>query len=168
MAELHAELHNEPIQADLPSTHRRLRQKIRDASPLPENLRTAALDALEAMPGGDRLCHNDFHPGNILLGSEGPVIIDWMDASIGSPLADVARTTIMLLGSAATEAPMYLRMGIHILHAIYLRHYFQLRPGGYDEYRRWLPIVAAGRLIEGIPGQDDWLLAQAGKLGQTL
>ena len=131
---------------------------------MPENLRTAALKALETMPDGDRLCHGDFHPGNILLSQPKPVIIDWIDASIGSPLADVARTSIMLLGSAATESPMFLRKGIQILHTIYLRRYFQLRPGGYDEYRRWLPIVAAGRLNEGIDEQDDWLLAQASKL----
>ena len=164
MAEIHAEMHAKPMNADISSTRHRLEQIIRDAKPLPENIRTAALKALEIMPDGDRLCHGDFHPGNILLSQPKPVIIDWIDASIGSPVADVARTSIILLGSAATESPMFLRKGIQILHTIYLRRYFQLRPDGYDEYHRWLPIVAAGRLIEGIDEQDDWLLAQARKL----
>lgn len=152
MAELHAEMHTKPLQADISLTRRRLEQKIRDAKPLPENIRTAALAALETMPDGDRLCHGDFHPGNILLSQPKPVIIDWIDASIGSSLADVARTSIILLGSAATEANRYQSYGIRILHDIYLRRYFQLRPGGEEEYRRWLPIVAAGRLNEGITG----------------
>jgi thiamine kinase len=164
MAELHAEMHAKPMKADISSTHRRLEQKIRDAKPLPENLRDAALKALETMPDGDRLCHGDFHPGNILLGRSGPVIIDWIDSSIGSPLADVARTSIMLLGAATTVSSIFLRKGITLLHTVYLRRYFQLRPGGYDEYHHWLPIVAAGRLNEGIDDQDDWLLVQAGKL----
>ena len=46
----------------------------------------------------------------------------------------------------------------------YLHRYFQLHPHGIDEYHRWLPIIAAGRLNEGIDEQDDWLLTQASKL----
>ena len=164
MAELHAEMHGRPMQADIASTRHRLECKIQDAKPLSENFRTAALKALETMPDGDRLCHGDFHPGNILLSQPKPTTIDWIDASIGSPLADVARTSIMLLGSAATESTWFLRYGIRILHTIYLRRYFQLRPGELNEYRRWLPIVAAGRLNEGIDEQKDWLLTQASKL----
>jgi len=164
MAELQAEIHAKPLNAEIPSTHSRLYQKIQDAKPLPANLRDAALNALERMPDGDRLCHGDFHPGNILLSNPKPVIIDWIDSSIGSPRADVARTSIMLRGSAAVESSWVLRHGIEILHTLYLRRYFQLRPGGFDEYRRWLPIVAAGRLTEGIPGQDSWLLAYARRL----
>ncbi len=164
IAELHAEMHTIAMKAKIYSTRDRLEFKIRDAKPLPENHRTAALKTLETMPEGNRLCHGDFHPGNILLSQPKAVIIDWIDSSIGSPMADVARTTIMLPGAAATETSFFVRKGIQILHAIYLRNYFQLRPGGYDEYRSWLPIVAAGRLNESIPGQEDWLLAQAGKL----
>jgi len=164
MAELHAEMHAKPMKADISLMRDRLKYKIRDAKPLPENLRDATLIALETMPEGDRLCHGDFHPGNIMLSQPEPTIIDWIDASIGSPLADVARTSIILLGSAATESAMFLRNGIRILHAIYLHRYFQLHPHGIDEYDRWLPIIAAGRLNEGIDEQDDWLLAQAGKL----
>ena len=43
----------------------------------------------------------------------------------------------------------------------YLRRYFALRPEGYEEYGRWLPIVAAARLSENIPELERWLLAQA-------
>jgi len=164
LAELHAEMHAKPMQADIPPLRRRLEHKIRDAKPLPEDLRTAALKALESIPDGDRLCHGDFHPGNILLSQLDTVIIDWIDASIGSPLADVARTSILALGMAATQPTMIANFGIRIMHDVYLRRYFQLRPGGYDEYHRWLPIVAAARLNEGIAGWENWLLAQASKL----
>lgn len=38
----------------------------------------------------------DFHPDNVLLAARGPVIIDWPDATRGQPLADVARTSLLL------------------------------------------------------------------------
>jgi len=166
LAELRAEMHTKPIQADIPSLHSRLEHKIREAKPLPGILRTAALEALETMPDGDRLCHGDFHLGNIMLGGTQPVIIDWIDASIGSPLADVARTSILAQGMVEVEPQFsrFQRFGLRIMHAIYLFRYFQLRPGRQDEYRRWLSIVAAGRLNENVPGWDSWLLEQASKL----
>jgi len=166
LAELHAEMHAKPMQADVSPLRHKLEEKIRDAKPLPENLRTAALKALETMPDGDRLCHGDFHLGNIMLSETEPVIIDWIDASIGSPLADVARTSILAQGMVEVEPQFsrFQRFGLRIMHTIYLHRYFQLRPDGQDEYRRWLPIVAAGRLNENVPGWDNWLLEQASKL----
>ena len=166
LAKLHAKMHNQPIQADVPRLRHSLELRIRDAKPLPENLRAAALKALETMPDGDRLCHGDFHPGNVMLGQPEPVIIDWIDASFGSPLADVARTSILVQGMIEVEPQFsrFQRFGLRLMHVVYLRRYFQLRPDGFDEYRRWLPIVAAARLNENVPGWDAFLLAQAGKL----
>ncbi len=164
LAELHVQVHAKPMQADIPQLRHKLERKLTDAKPLPDKLRTAALKALETMPDGDRLCHGDFHPGNILISQSNLAIIDWIDSSIGSPLADVARTSILALGEAATEPKKTVRQGIQLLHAIYLDHYFKLRPAGRAEYRSWLPIVAAARLDEGIVELDEWLLAQAAKL----
>jgi len=33
-------------------------------------------------------------------------------------------------------------------------------PGDAGEYRRWLPVVAAARLSEGIPELEKWLVKQ--------
>jgi aminoglycoside/choline kinase family phosphotransferase len=33
--------------------------------------------------------HGDFHPGNVMLVGDRPVIIDWSDAAIGNPLVDL-------------------------------------------------------------------------------
>ena len=48
-----------------------------------------------------RLCHGDLHPSNVILTRDGPVIVDWFDASRGDPVADVARSSLMLLGDGA-------------------------------------------------------------------
>ena len=85
-----------------------------------------------------------------------------MDASLGNPLADLARTTVILRGAVATSQipKRWQKTAVRIFHARYLRHYFALRPGGEAEYGRWLPLVAAARLSENIPELERWLVAQ--------
>jgi uncharacterized protein (TIGR02172 family) len=164
-ADLHARMHARPIQPDLPSQHQRLERKIRGADPLPAPLKQAALEALASLPQGDCLCHGDFHPQNILVTERGPVIIDWIDASLGSPLSDVARTSVIILGAAASrQVPdRFQKAFARLFHTRYLHHYFRLRPGGEEEYHRWLPVVAAARLSEGIAELEDWLVEQVHK-----
>jgi thiamine kinase len=164
-AELHAEMHANATRPDIPPQRRRLERKINGADRLPAALKEAALSALAALPDGGSICHGDFHPANILLTPTRAVVIDWIDASLGNPLADVARTTIILLGAAASsQVPnAALKLALRLFHAIYLRRYFQLRPGGEDEYRRWLPIVAAARLSENMPELETWLVETARK-----
>jgi aminoglycoside phosphotransferase (APT) family kinase protein len=124
------------------------------------------LDALHSQPEADRVCHGDFHPANLLISGNEANIIDWIDASRGNPLADVARTSIILRGAvenAQVSNPL-LKMLVKLFHSIYLSQYFRLRQGGREEYRRWLPIVAAARLDEGIKELEPWLIEQAGNV----
>ncbi len=162
LATLHAGLHARPFIADIPLQRDSIDRRIRGASALSPALRFAALDALASMPAGDRLCHGDFHPGNVLVTSHGETVIDWLDATIGNPLADVARSSIILMGDQIAE-PLLSPL-THIFHSAYMREYFRLRPGGDSEYRRWLPIVAAARLSENIAGIEKWLIKQASVL----
>jgi aminoglycoside phosphotransferase (APT) family kinase protein len=63
-----------------------------------------ALHALEApdwlddapVGPGDRLVHLDLHPLNVMLGPQGPVVIDWTNARRGDPSIDVALTWAIL------------------------------------------------------------------------
>jgi aminoglycoside phosphotransferase (APT) family kinase protein len=162
LAQLHAEMHSLEIEADLPAQHRRLEDKIGRAPALPAGLRERRLGELAGLPAGQRLCHGDFHPGNVILAGGGPVVIDWIDATLGSPLADVARTSVLLRGVVARPGASALqKLMLGLYHRLYLRYYFRLRPGGRGEYRAWYPIVAAARLDEGIAELEAWLLAQA-------
>lgn len=47
------------------------------------------------------VAHGDFHPLNVLLGPEGPVVIDWSNGSEGDALADVAFSQVILATSDA-------------------------------------------------------------------
>jgi uncharacterized protein (TIGR02172 family) len=179
-AELQADIHSHSISAGLPSQRQILERQIRQAVGLPDHLRAKALAALDAMPYGNQLCHGDFWGGNILMSLHGEVVIDWNRASYGNPLADLARTTNAAMAFLKTNQVRraflsygksrlsqvknsLLRTIVRITYPIYLRRYFQLRPGGEDEYQRWLPIVAAARLVDEIPELDGMLIEQVEK-----
>ena len=56
---------------------------------------------LHAIPyDGARLVHFDLHPDNVLLGPDGPVLIDWTNAHGGDPDADAALTWLIAETSA--------------------------------------------------------------------
>jgi uncharacterized protein (TIGR02172 family) len=163
LAQLHAQMHNCHFQADVPAQRSRIQSKINDAQALPAVLKTRLLSAADELPEGDRVCHGDFHPENVLVSDKESTVIDWIDSSRGNPLADVARTTVILIGSAESGRNPFLRLFIKAFHAAYLKEYFRLRPGGEDEYHRWMPIVAAARLSENIVELENWLVRQAQK-----
>lgn len=163
MASLLTALHHSTLAMEIPAQRRQLTYSISHAPALPEGLRQKALAALENLPDGNCICHGDLHPMNIVLNAQGGVIIDWIAASRGNPLADLARSTIILLGAAATsQVPNpALKAFVRLFHGAVVREYFRQNPGGETEYRRWLPVMAAARLSEEIPELEAWLLAQA-------
>ncbi|MCB0077098.1 MAG: phosphotransferase [Anaerolineales bacterium] len=163
MAELHAGMHASIIQVEIPKQREKIQEKISQVEILPAELQSKILTALEQMPDENRLCHGDFHPGNIMVTEQDEIIIDWIDSTLGSPLADLARTSTIILGSvdAGENQSLLMRVFVHLFHRAYLRRYFSLRSGGEREYSRWLPIVAAARLSENIKELEKWLIARA-------
>lgn len=163
LAGLHAQMHEKVLDQTIPAQKLRLQNKIGQAEALPDPLKTKLLSALDSLQQGDRVCHGDFHPANVLLSGREATVIDWIDATRGNPLADVARTSIIALGAAesAQTSRRLLKLVVKLFHSVYLKQYFALRPGGEKEYRRWLPIVAGARLSENIPELERWLVKQA-------
>jgi uncharacterized protein (TIGR02172 family) len=160
MANLHREMHQPVIEADLPDQREKYTRRIEASDILPTPLKTRLLEAYAKIPDESRLCHGDFHPGNILSNAGSDLAIDWIDVSVGHPLGDVARTTILLLGMAATIPIPPVRWLVSWFHGHYLRAYFA-DGGDQAAYRAFLPIVAATRLAEGIPELQGFLLKQA-------
>jgi uncharacterized protein (TIGR02172 family) len=160
MAELHARMHAcRP--SGLPAQRERLQTKIREARPLPEALKQAALKALAQLPDDSVLCHGDFHPDNIVLSTRGPVILDWTEAACGHPLADVARTTLMMQHAALPPhlpGRRLIEAGRRLWYQWYLHRYCQLRSVSPTQVEAWLLPVAAARLSEGIPEEERPLL----------
>ncbi len=159
LAELHGQLHNR-VAPELPSQRERLLDRIARAQPLAEDTRRALIELLHGLPDGDRLCHGDFHPGNIIMAERGPVIIDWVDAARGSAAADVARTWVLLMGHAAyPDTPSWVRPLARECCSVHLQRYLELGSTTEAEVTAWLPIIAAARLRENIPEAREWLLS---------
>lgn len=138
-----------------------LGHSIQRAPHLTAETRARLLAHLETLPDGQTLCHADFHPGNVILSPRGPVVIDWMTASIGSPWADVARSSMILqIGgrAAGKQLSPLVRLALGLFHTTYLGHYRSLNPDRHGELKRWLPVIAAARLDEGIEPERAGLL----------
>lgn len=123
-----------------------------------------ALELLAGLPQGDRLCHGDFHLGNILGYFSAPAIIDWGNATRGEPMADVARTVLLhrfgeLPPGSSRALQLFARVGRRVLVARYLRVYRSSRPIDADELNRWLIVRVAARYVEGIDGEYPALTA---------
>ncbi|HED03328.1 MAG TPA: aminoglycoside phosphotransferase [Candidatus Fraserbacteria bacterium] len=161
LAALHASMHAS-IVPELPCQRQQLENEIREAKTLSADTKRAVLKALDKMPADDRLCHGDFHPDNVLLTAQGPVIIDWMDATRGNPLSDVARTSLLLSMGApppGRSARWRLEAMRRWFHMAYLKRYFQLRPGDRRQLTAWQPVIAAARLGANITEEQDRLIA---------
>ena len=162
MAELHAAMHSREIPW-LPSQRDDLEMIIRDRISLPRHMKEGLLEMLAQLPDGNALCHHDFHPGNIIISARGPVIIDWPTAKRGNPLADVARTSLVLRvgtppGVGAVSRRLML-LGASLANSAYLKKYAQVGSFSPEQMGKWLPLLAAARMAERIPEEEGQLLA---------
>jgi uncharacterized protein (TIGR02172 family) len=156
-ARLQGEIHSRTI-SGLPSQRQRLERRIRSANRIPEAVRETLLQTLRTLPEGDRICHGDFHPLNVLVTKRGFVAIDWVDATRGNPLADIARTALILELAELAQLPFILRTVRAWFYRIYLRSYRRLAPFPEGQFMAWHRLIAAARLAEDIPGEADTLL----------
>lgn len=146
LAVMHAAVHD-CTSHDLPSQRQRLIQEIESGNLISAQLKTAALYALETLPDADTVCHNDIHMLNVIVHPVHSKIIDWMLATRGNALADVASAVLQLRfgeqpnGLLARSA---LELGRALFWRTYLRHYLKVRPAGVNDLARWeLPVAVA-------------------------
>jgi aminoglycoside phosphotransferase (APT) family kinase protein len=145
LARLHTRIHAHTA-SHFSSLKGWLATNITRAMPLDDPRKQILLDRLNDMPDGDRLCHGDFHPMNVLGDSSQPIVIDWPNACHGDPAGDVCRSYLMLKLHADEVAEPYLDA--------YCRVAGVPRSAILD----WLVYVAAARLAEEVPGEQHLLL----------
>jgi len=153
LAEYHTRMHASDLPASAPSQREQIEQGIAWAKDLSETEKQAIRAVLTRLPDDHVLCHGDFHLDNVLLTEHGPVIIDWMTGRRGHPLADVARTVLLIqTGGSPPGLSFGMRLLINTFRgwfvSVYLTHYLQLHPASRNGIAAWqLPLLAA-RLFE--------------------
>jgi Ser/Thr protein kinase RdoA (MazF antagonist) len=163
LARLHADLHARSVSPPLPRLRERLAASVArlrgELGPSAERVRSR----LATLPDGDRVCHYDFHPDNVLGEGRGVRVIDWNNAALGPAAADVARTLVMLRSPYAPPGvPLPVRLAVKWLKrwlaAAYEGEYLRRTGLPREEVEAWIAPVAAARLEEEVPGEREWLL----------
>lgn len=149
MAELQARVHRHPG-THLPGLKAKLAAGIREASTLDKGHQDALLKSLARLPDAGCVCHGDFHPLNILGTPGQEVLVDWPNACRGDPAADVCRSYVLMHPVAPDVASRYVDV------------YADITGESRQRVWRWLPLVAAARLAEGVPDEVDALLRMTG------
>ena len=139
------------IPAGVPDFVDRLIRRIQLAEVLPEADLAQAATLAGEMPRGAALLHGDLHPGNVLMGTDGPVVIDWFDAAIGHPVADIVRSSILIrpgVEAGADHLPGATAEVLARMHDTYVAEFAHELGAASDDLRTWEAVVAVGRLVE--------------------
>ena len=162
LASLHAALHTHTV-AGLPRQKDILGWQVQEAKVLSVEVRNSVLSLLYRLPDGETLCHNDFHPLNVLMGSGGPVIIDWESASLGNPCADVARSCLTVTFGRPAKYPNLLMKKVVEFYlpaftSVYLARYRAFAHDRLPDLRAWQTVQAAAKVQDEVPAnQGMWI-----------
>jgi len=162
MADLQREIHSTGPSGSLPDVVERTCSKIDDATELSDGDRRDAKSIVRSLPRGAALLHGDLHPGNVIVSPRGLVTIDWFDAAVGHPLADVVRTSIMCRPTEA-ETPVNHLPGASAgamsqIHELHLEAFGALLAHSGSQLRDWESVMAVSRLAERTDVDDARLL----------
>lgn len=149
------------IPTGVPDFVHRLLSKIASVESLDEHDRTDAASLVSDLPRGAALLHGDLHPGNILMGPDGPVVIDWFDASIGHPVADIVRSSLLIQPTRWAQLrhlPNANRELLAVIQHGYLAGFQRELEQQREHLPAWQGVLAAGRLAEGAEVDESGLL----------
>lgn len=155
MAALQYSLHQLAGTGEAGEQKKRLKHNVIAAPMLNMEEKAPILALLELLPDGDKLCHGDFHPDNVLM--DGKLwVIDWMTAVSGDPAADAARSVVMFsIGAMPKHASLFTKMFLGFarkrMTSQYTREYMRISGVSRADIEAWILPVAAARLVEWLP-----------------
>lgn len=162
LAVAHRALLSIGIPEGLPDLVDRMTRKIAIAGDLAAAEQSQAVELAHGLPRGAALLHGDLHPGNVLMGANGPVVIDWFDAAIGHPIADVVRSSILMRPTTNGQPHSHLPNDppglLQAVHGAYLQAFASELQLAADDLVQWQAVVAASRLAEGAQINNESLV----------
>jgi uncharacterized protein (TIGR02172 family) len=114
-----------------------------------ESEKKAVKEYINKLPDGNKVCHGDFHPENILFSNGKYYIIDWMTGMRGPPAADAARTEMIIKNAEIPgKAVFFIRIFLRIVQSkmakMYVKEYCGISGMKKDELDIWkLPLYIA-------------------------
>lgn len=161
LAELHKSI-QQKVDFELPNCKTRLKDNISKTELLQDDVKTRLYEYIDELEEDNILCHGDFHPDNVLITKNGEIIIDWMTATQGNPLADIARTSVMFK-FGVVPVKMYIEKQIinfirNKFYLEYIKHYINLTGVKIEQIEQWELPVAAARLTEWLPQNEKTAL----------
>jgi hypothetical protein len=130
-------------------------------APLPRGYIDEIAAFAEALPEGDRLCHNDYMPTNVIVSERGMVAVDWRTASCGNAMADLART--LILHEVPREdigIPAAMDLVRRRFISAYVKEYLRLARVARAELEKWILPLSAIRLGEGVSEKEGKILSR--------
>lgn len=128
-----------------------LRRDIGRTVHLTDEEKAAVLQQLDALPRKRQLCHGDPNPGNFLLSPGGVAVVDWNNATLGNPEADLAEYVLMLrharlpAGTALEVVDLFEASRAGSIE-LFTREYQALSGVGAAEVEPWMAPIAARKL----------------------
>ncbi len=161
-----AELHyatQKVIDIHLPDQKSRMKRSISFTGLLTDHTKNTIYEYIDKLPNHNMPCHGDLHPDNVLISNDKAVIIDWMTATIGNPLSDVARTLMIMKYASmpddkTPEEKSMINAVREEFHTEYVKHYMRLSSSSMEDIDQWELPLAAARLIEGVPDDEKRVL----------
>jgi len=150
---------------ELPVQRGSIERDIRRAITLADAEKDAVVALLNALPLRQQLCHGDPNPGNILCDGDDAVVIDWNNATVGNPEADLAEYILMLryavLPSSMPAAAISLFDAVRESSIQqFVDEYRSLSGIGAAEVEPWMAPIAARKLAaDAISDTEKGLLA---------
>jgi aminoglycoside phosphotransferase (APT) family kinase protein len=141
---------------EVPDQRGSLERDIRRSEHLSEGEKDAVMAWLDTLPRRRQLCHGDPNPGNFLLRGDEVVVVDWNNATVGNPEADLAEYVLMLRYASLPEgAPPEM---VQLFEAsrdrsirLFIDQYERLSGIGEADIEPWIPVVAARKLaVDGV------------------
>ncbi len=147
---LHSQVHS-IVQSELPALIEILTWSIQQADSLETKSKKAVLDILNDLPVGERLCHNDFYPNNIIVSPRGPVIIDWAIGTKGNPDADFARTWLIsrmwLERLRESNTSQHTMIMWQQFWKTYFNEYKEINSICFERLAQWQAVIVAASLV---------------------